>query len=292
MRIGVEGARQRNVLEALFLHDGTGELRIIEPLRDTDRDAVADDLPDCRRIRHEPSLGRLRPLEHLDRRLVGGGGDVDQVDAGIGQHAAERCALLDLQSALYELYCRNAVPDRVILADNRTQRGQDPEREPGTILQRAAVLVRPSVGVRGQELADEIAVRAVDVNHVHPGLETAVRRLNKGVDDDLNVLMSHLPRHGARIDERAWHDGWSDRLALTGRDRRLASAVIEFHRELGPVLVDGVGDLAEPRNDGVVVATDLERVPTPFGSHIDRLELNQRYAAFRPLPAVMDVPLV
>src|SRR5262245_28238489 len=101
--------------------------------------------------------------------------------------------------------------------------------------------------------------------------------------------MSHLPRHGARIDERARHDGGRDRLALTGRNRRLASAMIEFHRELGPLLVDGVGDLAEPRNDGVVVATYLERVPTPFGSHIDRLELNQRYAAFRPLPAVMDV---
>lgn len=135
-------------------------------------------------------------------------------------------------------------------------------------------------------------MRAVDVNHVHPGLETAVRRLNKGFDDDLNVLISHLTRHGARIDERAWHDGGRDRLALTGRDRRLASAVIEFHRELGSVLVDGVGDLAEPRNDGVVVATYLERVPTPFGSHIDRLELNQRYAAFRPLPALMDVTLV
>src|SRR5262249_50092855 len=104
--------------------------------------------------------------------------------------------------------------------------------------------------------------------------------------------MSHLVRHGARIDERAWHEGGRDRLALTGRDRRLASAVIEFHRELGPVLVDGVGNPAEPRNDGVVVATDLKRVPTPFGSHIDRLELNQRYAAFCPLPAVMNVTLV
>src|SRR5262245_65098628 len=104
--------------------------------------------------------------------------------------------------------------------------------------------------------------------------------------------MSHLARHGARIDERAWHDGGRDRLALTGRDRGLASAVIEFHSELGPVLVDGLGDLAEPWNDGVVVATDLERVPTPFGSHIDRLELNQRYAAFRAFPAIMDVPLV
>src|SRR3954469_8662882 len=105
----------------------------------------------------------------------------------------------------------------------------------------------------------------------------------KGFDDDFNVLMVHLARHGARLDERAWNYGGRDRLALTGRYRRLASAVIEFHRELGSVLVDGVGDLAKSRNDGVVVATDLERVPTPFGSHIDRLELNQRYAAFRPL---------
>ena len=83
-----------------------------------------------------------------------------------------------------------------------------------------------------------------------------------------------------------------DRPALTGRARGLASAVIELHRELGAVLVDRVGDLAEPRNNGIVVAADLERVPTPFRSHIDRLELNQRCTAFRPLPTVMDVPLV
>ena len=217
-----------------------------------------------------PPLGDVGPLKHLDRQLVGGRGDVDQVDAGVGQHAAERRALLDLQSARHELDCRNAVPDREILADHLAKSGQDLEREPRAILQRAAVLVRPSVGVRGQELADEVAVRAVDVNHVDPGLETAPRRLHKSVDDDLDVLMGHRARHGARIDERARHDGGRDRLALTGRARRLASAVIELHRELGPVLVDGVGDLAEPRNDGVVVATDLERVPTPFGSHIDR----------------------
>jgi hypothetical protein len=58
------------------------------------------------------------------------------------------------------------------------------------------------------------------------------------------------------------------------------------------MLVDGVGNFAQPRNDGVVVATDLERVPAPFGSHIDRLELNERDTAFRPLAAVMDIPLV
>jgi hypothetical protein len=58
------------------------------------------------------------------------------------------------------------------------------------------------------------------------------------------------------------------------------------------MLVDGVSDLAQPRNDGVVVATDLERVPAPFGSHIDRLELDERDATFRPLAAVMDVPLI
>src|SRR5262249_26628652 len=64
VRISVEGAGQRNVLEAFFLHDGAGEFRIIEPLRDTHRDAVADDLSDCGCIRHEPSLGRLGTLKH------------------------------------------------------------------------------------------------------------------------------------------------------------------------------------------------------------------------------------
>ena len=292
MRIGVESAGQRNVVDAFLLHDRAGEFRVIEPLRDTHRDAVADDLSDCGRIGHEPSLGCLGSLKHLERRLIGGSGDVDQVDAGVGQHLAERRALLDLQSAWHELDGRNSVPDRVVLADHRTKGGQDIEREPCTILQRAAVLVSPSVGVRGQKLADQVAVRAVDVNHVDPGLETAPRRLHKSVDDDLDVLTGHRTRHGARIDKRARHGGGRDRLALTGRARSLASAVVELHRELGSVLVDGVGDFAEPRNDGVVVAAHLVRVATPFRSHIDRLELNQRHAAFRPLAAVMDVPLV
>ena len=58
------------------------------------------------------------------------------------------------------------------------------------------------------------------------------------------------------------------------------------------MLVDGIGHPAEPRNDGVVVATHLERVAAPFGPHIDGFELNQRYAAFRTLSAVVDVPVV
>ena len=61
MRIGMEGAGQRNVLEAFFLHDCAGEFRIIEPLRDTYRDAVADNLSDCGCI-----LARILPWETRD----------------------------------------------------------------------------------------------------------------------------------------------------------------------------------------------------------------------------------
>ena len=53
-------------------------------------------------------------------------------------------------------------------ADLGADRGEDLDEEPRPVLRRAAVLVLAQVGGRRQELADEVAVGAVQLDAVEP----------------------------------------------------------------------------------------------------------------------------
>ena len=59
-------------------------------------------------------------------------------------------------------------------ADGLDDRIGDLEHEPHAILHRAAVLIRPAVGVRLQKLIGEIAVRGVDLHAVEPSSKDGV----------------------------------------------------------------------------------------------------------------------
>src|SRR5690606_25240389 len=68
-------------------------------------------------------------------------------------------------------------PDRgSIGADRVSNRGRRLDRDPRPVLARAAVLVRPTVRVRREELMDQVAVRAVDLDAVAAGLDRALGR--------------------------------------------------------------------------------------------------------------------
>ena len=85
-----------------------------------------------------------------------------------------------------------------VVADRGADGADDLEREPRAVLERAAVLVRPVVDRGAEELGDQVAVAAVDLDAVEPGLAHAARRLGEGVDD----LVDLRPRSSARTRTR------------------------------------------------------------------------------------------
>lgn len=64
----------------------------------------------------------------------------------------------------------------------------DRERHTQAVFQASPVGVLPMVRQRGHELADQVAVRAVDLQHVETGLPDAAGDLRVGVNDVFDVL--------------------------------------------------------------------------------------------------------
>lgn len=64
----------------------------------------------------------------------------------------------------------------------------DRERHTQAVFQASPVGVLPMVRQRGYELADQVAVRAVDLQHVETGLPDAAGDLRVGVNDVFDIL--------------------------------------------------------------------------------------------------------
>ena len=159
-------------------------------------DAAADDLHHPLRARQAPDADdRLRrglanaagPLQlpalvvAARRRDVGRAvGDradvhVPEVDEVIGQ-PNELEPLLELDSVRPPRVDREPGGDRALVADALAHELECLEPEARPVRQRPAVLVRPLVVERGEELQRQKAVRAVHVDDVEPGVPGAARR--------------------------------------------------------------------------------------------------------------------
>ena len=71
---------------------------------------------------------------------------------------------------------RDAHRHRFVVGPDGAHRGQDLERIPHAIFERAPVLVAPLIRQRGDERGEQIAVRGVQLEHVEPG---ALRHLGR-----------------------------------------------------------------------------------------------------------------
>ena len=260
----MECARQGHVLETLPFHDHVGENGVVHPLGDADRNPVTDRPPDQSGLLHEPALGSFGPLEYLGHRLVGTTRHVDQVDTGVGQHHREASRFVRLQTTVDILRCGYPVPDRIVHTYHLPDSRQHLEREAGPVPEGASVAVGPPVRLRGQELAQQVAMGAVQVDHVDPRLHTPPGRRHEVADYPANISVGHLSRVRSRIHEGRGNCGWGDRPAMVGGGRRLPASVLELHGELGAVPVELVGHAGESRNDVIAVTTHLVGVSQAF----------------------------
>ena len=78
--------------------------------------------------------------------------------------------------------------------DDRTHRIDDVEREPDPVLEAATILVRAPVALRAQERADEVPVRAVNLDSIEAGLNRATRSSDPRLDEALDALLRELLR--------------------------------------------------------------------------------------------------
>ena len=131
------------------------------------------------------------------------GRDVDRVDAGLDQPVADLHRFVDgvaggpmpkkaralLWSCALIFICRwKSVPTRC------ADRPHDLEDEAGAVLERAAVLVVAIVDRRAEELGDQVAVGAVQLDAVEPGLARAPRAFGERLDRLVDVGASSSAR--------------------------------------------------------------------------------------------------
>ena len=125
---------------------------------------------------------------------------IQEVDVGLHQFG-DGGSFLRLDPALDLVVGGDADPDGEAGAGLGSDGGQNLPQEPGAVLQTAPVVVVSQVGGRGEELADQVAVSAVELYPVESALFAPTgrggERLHQLVDHGLGQLLGDYPHHRA-----------------------------------------------------------------------------------------------
>src|SRR3989338_4853932 len=128
---------------------------------------------------------------------------MEGVDARVGQRLEESCKFVrrrgELRRVVLLLPLREAQDQREVLAGLTTDRLDDLDAKARTRNEIAAIFVLALIGAFPEELVDEIAMSAMDLDPVEAGLASVGRRAAKGFDRVLDFLLRHrlgtlLPR--------------------------------------------------------------------------------------------------
>lgn len=140
---------------------------------------------------------------------VAAGRDVEQIDAVLLEEGGEAHGLLGRPAVLLRpVGGGDAEEERLVVGPHGADRVDDLEGEAHPVVEGAAVLVRADVGVRREELADQVAVRAVDLGDLEARVQGATGALGELGDDLADPLHGELGRGGVPVveGERARRD--------------------------------------------------------------------------------------
>ena len=172
--------------------------------------------------------------------LVRAAGQLDIVKAVLLEQLAQVPAVLGREAAVLELDAVELDADGKGLGDAFPDGVVDFDNDARAVPQGASVVVRPLVGCRGEELGQEVAVGAVQLNTVKARLVREFRHVGEVVDDPVNVGLFHRP--GLAVGEAYRH---ALELYIAGGDG---------------VGLDGLGDLAARMRD-----LDVDEAAMCFG---------------------------
>lgn len=238
---------------------------------------------------------------------------VQQVDAGGRQQPGQLDAVLErparVPGVLHPLGGRDAQKERHGVGYDLADRLDDLKEEARPVLKAAAVLVGAPVGQGRHEGVDEVAVGAVDLNHVESGLDGPLGRLAKGRHHGGDVVLGHLPGLGEPVAELArggcpdvvgppakLRRGRGAAAPLPGRDprrhgARLAARVGELDAHFLPLGVGKGDDAAQGRDLAVLPQARVLGGDAAVGHDGRGLDNGQGAAAQHKLRQVGKVPV-
>ena len=128
-----------------------------------------------------PTPGAARDLgdDRRHPRLVPADAGVEDGDAGLLEQVGELDDLVPGLAALDQVEQRDPVDDREVGADQLAGPAHHLDREPHPVARRPAPLVGAVVGAGGEELVDQVALGAHDLDGVVPGLLARARRTGR-----------------------------------------------------------------------------------------------------------------
>ena len=237
-------------------------------LGESDRvDPVGRDHGHIDRVRHSPRPRPPRAMGHerLDgrgSRLVPAHADVQSIHCAAGgqpsgkfEHLVQRRATLDERSP------RHPEHDRLLGAAGRPHRRRHRQREPHPPLGVPAPLVVAQVGRRREELVDQVALRAHDLDAVEAELAGPSGPAREVVDRHEHLLAGQRPRLAAavaRVHGRGRHRRQPERRLV-----RVPAGMEELEQHEAPDAVDRVRHPRKLRSVRVLVD---EAVVAPAGA--------------------------
>lgn len=204
-------------------------------------DAVGGDQRD-RHLTHQP-LGH--PGVRAARHGGGDGGDAGLVpaDAGVDDRGSggldglgEGDHLVEGGAAGHQVQHGQPVDEDEVLADGLAHPADDLDGEAHAVLVRAAPAVGAVVGAGGDELVDEVALGAHDLDAVVSGLAGEAGGAHVVVDGALDLGVGQFARH-VRAD-RGLERARGDQVGVVG----VAAEVQDLQGDAAALAVHGVGD--------------------------------------------------
>ena len=232
------------------------------------------------RVGEVPGAGEI-----VGPRAAQAPGDVEHVDPGRGQRPADPGPLLEGEAAGQPIVGAEAEPDR-LLADDGAHRGHHLEQEPAAPLQVPAVAIGALVRERRQELREQVAVGAVDLDQVEAG--------RQGTPRGRHELGAHL---GDLRDAERVRRGLPARLRDCRRpDRRLVvvggagagAGVRELDADGHARVVDRLDHPPQAVDQAVVVQPGLARRVAPASLDVAVLQQQEAGPALGPGHVVLE----
>jgi hypothetical protein len=216
-----------------------------------------------------------QPLAHLDRFREGVS----------GRPAAER------RQRIIELLRADLHLQVEVAADAGADRAHDLAHEPGALLERAAVLVLPVVDGGAEELRNQVAVGAVQLDAVEPRLAGAPRPFGE-LGHRLVDLRDRHPLALEAVQRIAPVGGRDPLRVLDAVDIALPAAVAQLQDELAVVAMHRFADRPPERDAAVVVDHRVVRHDTAAQVHRHERGDDGADAALGELRLPVDARLV
>ena len=140
------------------------------------------------RIWSEKGVWNIRPKTGRDDRVGLPGGDVDEVDAGLREGLGDVHRVVAGDAAIGPVGRRDADRHRLRGRPRLAHPGEHLEGEAQPVLDRPAVLVLAPVGERRDEAREQVAVGAMELDHVEADARRSLHRRHEFPDDPVHVV--------------------------------------------------------------------------------------------------------